>query len=153
MLSCVRHFERHGPRRAHIMEYNHRSDDTPRPVVDRRSGVFNGDFNSIPGDQDAIHSQSHRPVFLDGHLHWVSSRFARGAVDNSEDRGERLADGVFAAPTGHGFRNEIEIADVAGNVGAENGVANRVESDQGALFFYVQCILDGLTFDRVAQRA
>ncbi len=90
---------------------------------------------------------------LDGHLHGISSGVARGAVNNSEDFGEAFADGFFTAPTGHGLCNQIEIGDIAGNIGTENGVTNRVESDHGAFFFYVQGILDGFAFDGVAQCA
>ena len=150
VLRGVRHLDRHGPCRAHIMENNHRSDDAACPVVDRRGGIFNGGFKSVAADEDAIHSQSHRPILLDGHLHGVSSGLARGAVNNSEDFGEGFASGFFAAPTGHGLGNEIEIGDIAGNVRTENGVTNRVEGDHGAFSFHVQCILDGLAFDRIA---
>jgi hypothetical protein len=45
-----------------------------------------------------------------------------------------------------------EIDDLAGNVGMESGVTNRVNSDQGALFLYLQGTLDGLAFDRVVRQ-
>ena len=138
---------------AHIMENNHRSDDAACPVVDRRRRIFNGGFKSVAADEDAIHSQSHRLIFLDGHLHGVSSGLAGGAVNNAEDFGEGFASGFFAAPPGHGLCNEIEIGDVAGNVGAQNGVTNRVQGDHGAFFFQVQRILHSLAFDSVVQCA
>ena len=75
------------------------------------------------------------------------------AVNNSEDFGEGFANGFLPGPTGHSLCDEIEIGDIAGNVGAKDGVTNRVESDHRAFFFYVQGILDGLAFDGVAQCA
>src|ERR1700687_3475619 len=135
------------------MENNHRAGDVTGPVVDRRGGIFNGGFQSVAADEAAVHSQSHGPIWLYGHLHGVESALARGAIDNPKDFGQRLANGFFAAPPSHSLRNKIEIGDIPGNIGAENGVANRVEGDPGALFFYIQCTLDGLAFDRMAQRA
>jgi hypothetical protein len=149
----MRHLARHGPCRAHIMENDHRSDNAACPVVDRGGGIFDGGFKSIAADEDAIYNQSHSPILFDGHLHGVSSGFARGAVNDSEDFSEWLACGFFAAPTGHGLCNEIEMGDFAGHVAADNGITNRVESDQSAFFFHVQCILDNLAFDRIAQCA
>src|ERR1700674_5037735 len=78
---------------------------------------------------------------------------ARGSVNNSEDFGEAFASGFFTAPARHGLCNKIEIGDIPGNVGTENGVANRGEGDHGAFFFDVQGILDDLAFDRIAQCA
>ena len=153
VLRGIRHLVRHGPRRAHIMENDHRSDDAACSVMDGGSGIFNRGFKSIATDEDAIYDQSHPPILFDGYLHRVPSDFARGAVNNSEDFGEGLACGFFAAPTGHGLCNEIEIGDFAGHVAADNGITNRVEGDQSAFFFYVQCILDRLVLDRVAQCA
>src|ERR1039458_1445292 len=91
----MRHLERHGPRRAHIMEYNHRSDDAAYPVMDRRGGIFNSGFKSVASEEDAIYSQPHCPILLDGHLQGVSSGLARGTVNNSKDLGERVASGFF----------------------------------------------------------
>ena len=133
------------------MENNHGSNNAACPVVDRRGGIFNGRFKCIAADEDTIDSQTDRPILRHGHLHGISSGLARGAINNLEDFGEWFADGFFAGPTGQGLRNEIEIGDVAGNVRTENGVTNRVEGDQGAFFFHVQRIFDGLAFDRVAQ--
>src|SRR5580692_1917264 len=116
------------------MENDHRSNDGSYPVVDRRSRIFNRGFKSVAADENAIHSQSHRPVLLDGHFHGVSSGFARGAVNNPEDFSEGFANRFFALPAGHGLGNEVEIGDVAGNVSTENGITNRVESDHGAFF-------------------
>src|ERR1700683_2913709 len=131
------------------MENYHRSDDVSHPVVNRRGESFNRGFKSVAADEDAIHTQSHRPILLDSHLHGVSSGFARGAVNNPEDFSERFANRFFALPARHGLGNEIEIGDMAGNVGTEYGITNRVESDHGAFFFKVQGIFDGLAFDRV----
>jgi hypothetical protein len=112
------------------MENDHRSDDAACLVVDRGGGILNGGLKSIAANEDAIYTHSHRHIFLDGHLHGVSIGIARGAVDYSDDVGEGLACGFFAAPTGHGLCNEIEIGNFAGHVGAENGITNRVEGDQ-----------------------
>ena len=142
---------RHGPCRAHIVENNHRSNNVACPIVDRRSGIFYGRFKRIAADKDTIDSQTDRPILLHGHLHGILSGQARCSINNLEDFDERFADGFFAGPSGHGLGNKIEIGDVAGNVRTENGVTNRVEGDQGAFFFHVQRIFDGLAFNRVAQ--
>ena len=47
---------------------------------------------------------------------WGLERFVRAAINNSEDFGERFANGFFAAPTRHSLCNEIEIGDIPENV-------------------------------------
>src|SRR5260370_41597751 len=118
-------FGSQGPSGGHIMENDHGSDDAARPVVDWRGGIFNRGFKSVPADEDAVYRQSHGPILLDGHLHGIPSGLARGALNNSEDFGEGFANGFFTAPTGHGLCDEIEIGDLAGNIGTKNGVTNR----------------------------
>src|SRR5258706_3095905 len=153
VLRGVRHLDGHRPRRTYIMENNHRSDDAPRPIVDRSGGIFNGGLKSVPANEDTINGQAHRPILLHGHFHRVSGGLARSAVNDFKHFSKRLADGFFAPPPCHALGNQIEIGDFAGNVGTKNGVTNRVEGDQRTLFFYVQRILDGFAFDGIAQCA
>src|SRR5260370_38209524 len=111
------------------MENDHRCGDAADPVVDRRGGIFNERLKSVAANEDAIHGQSHRPILLHGHFQGVSSALARGAVNNSEDFGEPFACGFFAATTGTGLGNEIELGDISEKVSAQNAVLNLFESD------------------------
>src|SRR6202041_2273225 len=146
----MRHLKRHGPRRAHVMENNHGADYMTPTVMYRRRRVFDRRLESVAADEPAIHGQSHRPILFDGHFHRVSSGSACGAVDNPENFCERSASGFSAGPTGHGFCDNVEVGDIARNVGTENGVPDWVEGNYRTLSFHIQCIFDDLAVDRVA---
>src|ERR1700730_4634614 len=88
MLRGVGHLQRHGARRADVVENNHCADNAAGAIVDRGRRIFNCRFESVAADEDAIESQTHGPILLDSHLHWVSSGLARGTVNNLEDFGE-----------------------------------------------------------------
>ena len=153
MLRGMRHLDGHGPRRAHIMENNHRSAHAACPVVDRGGGIFNRGFQPVAANEHAIERESHGPILFDGHLHGIERGLARVAVNNSEDLGKGFANGFLAAPTRHGFCNQIKIRDLAGSVGTENGITYRIQRHLSSFFFYVQRIPGGLAIDGVAQRA
>jgi hypothetical protein len=127
-------------------------DDAAGAIVDGGGRIFDGRLKAIAPDKDAVDSQAHGAILLDGHFQGVASRFAGGTVNDAEDLDEGFAEGFGAGPAGHGFGDQVEIVDVAGNIGGKNGVANGVEGDHGALFFDVQGILNGFAFDGVAER-
>ncbi len=147
------HLKRHGPRRAHIVENNHRAYYAARPVVDGRGGIFNRGFIPVATDEHAVDCESDRRVLFDGHLHGISCSLARAAINNSKDFGERFARGFCTEPSRHLFCNDIQIGDIAEDVSTQNGVTNRVERNHGALFFYEQRVLNAFAFDRIPQRA
>src|SRR6266436_486517 len=118
VLRGVSHLVRHGPRRAHIMENDHGSNNPPAAVVDRGGGIFNGGFKTVAADEDAVQSESDSSVLLNRHLHRISSGLARIAINNLEHFGEWFPDSFFAAPAGHSLGNEIEIGHATGNIGA-----------------------------------
>src|ERR1700730_1283202 len=87
MLGEIGHLERHPARCGDVVENDYSPDDSARPVVDRRGGILNGGFTAVAADQDAIHSQSYRPILLDGYLRGVWSGLAGCTVYNFEDFG------------------------------------------------------------------
>src|SRR5260370_29617330 len=79
---------------------------------------------------------------MDGQLDGMPSGFACGAVDDLEHLGKGPSDGLRAGPARHAFGDQIEIGDVAGEVGTEDSVSYRVECDLRAFLFCEQRLLD-----------
>ena len=148
VLRQMRHAQRHGARFADIVEHQHGADDAAFPVVDRRGGILDGGLEAVAADQHAVDRQSYGLVFLDGKLRRVWCGFAGLAVNDPEYLGQRSPHCGFTRPAGHRFRDQIQVGHVAGEVGGQHGIANRVEGDLGTLLFleqgFFRCTQNGL---------
>src|ERR1700733_15329778 len=150
-MRAVRHLHRHGSRRADIVEDDYSSDGETPTVVNRRGRILNRQFRAVAADKDAVEGKSHCFILLQGHLHGISPGLARPTVNESEHFQERSAYCFLALPPGYLLRSQIEICDVAGNVCAEDGITNRIESYQGAFLLQIQRILERFPLNRVVQ--
>jgi len=86
------------------------------PVVDRRGGIFNRGFN--PSRRIRTQSMSVPRSICLTPSPWGLERFARGALNNSEDFGEGFANGFFSAQPVM-VLHEIEIG-ILRNIGTKN---------------------------------
>ena len=122
----------------------------PVAVVDRRDRVLDRDLGPVPPDEEAVRRKVDGPVPADRHLRRIRDDLAARGVQDPEDVGHRAADGLVARPAGHVLRRQVQERDVAGDVGADHGVADAVERDLGALLLDEQRLLHDLALDRVA---
>lgn len=93
-----------------------------------------------------------RPIASNRHLHRIRYRLVIVGVEDPQHIGHGASDGFLARPSRQPLGNEIEKSDIPGTVGTNNGVADAVERDFGALFFCEQRLFHALAFDGIAQR-
>ena len=147
VLRQVDGLQGHRPRLAHVLEHDHRADHLPAPVVDRGGGVFDGRLEPVAPDEEAVGGQADDSVELNGLVHRVPRGFARRGVNDVEYLGERPAQRLLTRPARHAFGHGVEIRHVARDIGAEHGVADRVEGHLSALLFEEQRLVRRFSLD------
>lgn len=152
MLREFRHLDGHGSGGGDIVANDYGAGDALLAVVNGRGGVFNGGLHSIAANQDAIGSEADGPILLNGHFHRIAAGFPGIGVDDVEYVREGASNCLFSGPARHGFGDKIEIGDFAENVGAEDGIADGVQSDLRAFFLHEESLFHGPPFDHIVQR-
>jgi hypothetical protein len=85
-------------------------------------------------------------------IHGIWGRFARNAVDDFENFGKRTTLRLCTRPTRQSFGDAIEVGHVAHDIGAEHGIANRVERNPRPFRFDERGLFRRNACDDVAQR-
>ena len=91
MMRQVRHPLRHRARLGDIVKNHHGAGHLASAIVNGRSGILYGGFNTVAPDQDAAPAQSHSFVLLHGNGHRIHGVFGICAVDNPEHLAKRPA--------------------------------------------------------------
>lgn len=146
------YLQSHRPGDAHVAKDDHCSRGLSLPVVDGGDRVFNWDFNSIAAEKEAIRWQVHGPVLPNRRLHRIRVVLSSGGVQDSEHLGHWLALRFYSRPAGHFLRDQIEKADIPGDIRTDDSVADAVERHLGALFFNEEHFLHYFPLDGIAQR-
>jgi hypothetical protein len=84
-LGQIRHAQRQGARLTDIVKDHDGAAYGPAAIVDRRSGVFDGELGAIATDQNAVRSESDRFVFLNGPHHRIRNWLTRRTIDDVKD--------------------------------------------------------------------
>ena len=142
--------QRHRPHLAHVLEHDHRADHLPSPIVDRRRGVFDRRLEPVASDEEAGRRQIDGPIELHRPVRRVPRRFAGCRIEDREHFRELPAQRLLARPARHAFGHEIEVGHDTVDIGAEHGVADRVEGRFRALLFKEQRFVRRLALDDVA---
>ena len=151
VLGRMSHLPRHRPGRAHVAEHNDRSSSPPFTIIDRGSGVFDGNFKSVTPDENTIRRQVNDSILLNCHHHRIRDIFVTSGVLDSYNFGHWPACRLLPRPASHVFRNDIEEGDVSRDVRANNGLSNAVERDLGAIRFREQRLFQELALHGMAQ--
>jgi hypothetical protein len=116
------------PALGHVAEDEHRTDDPPLPVADRRSAVVDGMLAAIAADQHGVVGESNHHAFVQNATHGVFDLLAAGFVEDAKHFFAIAALGVGCAPPSQMFRDWIHEDDLAMHVGRDHGIADAFES-------------------------
>ncbi len=137
MLCRMHHLLGHGTRRADVAKENYGADDLPGGIVDGRDRIFDEDLTAVAAQKKTVRRDVFVLVAIDRALHRIWDNFAGDGIHNGKDGRHWLPQGLFPGPSSHLLSDPIEEGDVAGDVGADNCVADTVECCLGLLFFGV----------------
>ena len=143
--------QRHRPHFAHVFEHDHRADHLSAAIVDGRRGVFDRRLEPVTPDEQAGRSQIDGSIELDRPAQRIPRRFAGRRVEDREHLRERPAQCLLTRPARHAFGHPVEIRHVAVDIGAEHGVADRVEGRFRALLFEELCFVRRFALDDVPE--
>ena len=101
------HLQHHFPGGAHVAEDDYGAADLPFAVVDRRNGVFDGNFKTVSPNKDAVRRQVHAAILANSQLHGIGNGFASSVIHDSENFGHGQARRFLPRPTGHPLGNGI----------------------------------------------
>src|SRR5579872_1430409 len=152
MLGQMGHFEGLCSDGTHVVKNDHRPGYVAVAVVDGRGGMFDGRFKSIAACQDAVSGQADNFVVLNSHIQGISRRRTGEAVGDPKYFRERFAESFVSRPSNHLFRDSIEIADIARDIGAEHSVSNSVKRYLSQFLFGVCRAAGRATIDHASQR-
>ena len=127
MLRQIGHLARQFARLADVAKDDHHADGLAACIVDRRHRIFDRYFGVVAPDQDRVACDALARALAQGQfqrqqLHGVAWLL----LDNVEHLPQRLAKCFLTRPAGHQFGACVEIQDLAGGVGAQHGVADRL---------------------------
>ena len=110
--------------------------------MDGCGGIFDGSFDTVAPDQDAVRGEDNGFVFQNRQRHGILRSFASSGIDNSKHFRNRVTCRLLPRPTRQLFSDDIEIGDLAPDVRAHDCVADGVERDLRALLFIEQRLGD-----------
>jgi len=139
VLRQMGHSERQRARCAHVVKHDHCANHPPVSVMNGGGGVLDCGLTPVATDEQAVVAQAGVGVVPHRQCERIPNRFAAVRVDDPHHVLQRPADRLCRRPAGHALGDRIQIRDLACQVGAENGVPDRIERDLRTLPVHAQC--------------
>src|SRR5688572_7674919 len=113
----------------YVTKHEHGADGDARLVFDRGGAVIDGAFFSIASDENGVVGQADDRARLQSTDRGVLYNLTRVLMQDSENIGQQVAQGVRLGPAGQGFRHSVEGRHASLGVGSNHAVADTRERD------------------------